>query len=113
MDGLSATENSKFFEQCLPNLFDMIIECNARICARGMDTNAAEREYSSTKTRADYAETKTNEERAWVALCQVYGSITPKTDSPEKPAQRSATRGGGGWSAKMGQELDTKLGPRW
>ena len=80
MHRLSAMENPKYFEQCLRNLFDMAIEWNARICMQGMDTNAAAREYLSTKLGNNYAETKTNEERAWVTLCRVHGNITPRTE---------------------------------
>jgi hypothetical protein len=58
----------------------MVIECNARICIQGMDTNAAEREYMSTKPGANYAETQTNEERAWTQLCRVHGNANPKTE---------------------------------
>ena len=32
MTRLSAVDNPKYFEQCLRNAFDMITECNSRIC---------------------------------------------------------------------------------
>ena len=69
-------ENPKYFERCLRHLFDMIIKCNARICIQGMDTDTAERDYKATKPGANYAETQTNEERAWTQLC---GNATPTT----------------------------------
>ena len=72
-------ENPKYFERCLRHLFDMIIKCNARICIQGMDTDTAERDYKATKPGANYAETQTNEERAWTQLCRVHGNATPTT----------------------------------
>ena len=80
LDRLSAVENPKYFEMCLRNIFDMVIECNSRICLQSQDTKAAEEEYRSTTPGENYAETKTNEERAWVQLCRAHGNQQPKTD---------------------------------
>ena len=61
---LCAVENPKYYERCLGNLFQMGIECSSRICVQGLDTGAAEMECTSTKPGSNYAETKTNEDRA-------------------------------------------------
>ena len=73
-------ENPKYSEHCLKNMFDMVIECNSRIRAQGLDTNAAETEHMSTEPGWNYAETNAKEERAWKQLCRVHGNSTPKTD---------------------------------
>ena len=80
MGQLCAMENTQYFEHCLTNMFDMVIECNARIRTQGLDTNAAENEYRSTEPGENYAETNTKEERAWKQLCRVHGNSTPTTD---------------------------------
>ena len=77
---LCAIDNPKYYEQCLENMFHMVIECNSRINVQGVDTTAAELEYRKTKAGANFAETKTNEERAWAQLCRVHGNNKPNTD---------------------------------
>ena len=61
-------------------MFQMVIGCNARIRIQGLDTAAAEMEYKKTKAGKNFAETKTNEERAWAQLCRVHGNSKPNTD---------------------------------
>ena len=80
MTRLSAVDNPKYFELCLRNMFDMIVECNSRICVAGLDTTAAAAAYMSTKAGNCFAETRTVEERAWAQLCRVHGNAQPKTD---------------------------------
>ena len=58
----------------------MVVECNSRINVQSQDTTAAAREYEATKPGANFAETKTNEERAWIQLCRTHGNAQPKTD---------------------------------
>ena len=77
---LCAVDNPKYYERCLGNLFHMVIECNSRICVQGLDTGAAALEYQNTKPGSNYAETKTNEDRAWAQLCRVHGHGQPKPD---------------------------------
>ena len=77
---LSAVENPKYFEMCISNIFDMVIECNSRICLQCQDTKEAEKTYRSTLPGDNYAATKTNEERAWVQLCRAHGNPQPETD---------------------------------
>ena len=82
MGRLCAMENPKYFEHCLKNMFDMVIECNSRIQTQGLDTGAAENEYMtlSTEPGGNYAETNAKEEHAWKQLCRVHGNSTPKPD---------------------------------
>lgn len=61
---LCAVDNLTYYERCLGNFFHMVIECNSRICVQGLDTGAAALEYQNTKPGSNYAETKTNEDRA-------------------------------------------------
>ena len=77
---LCAINNPRYYENCVENLFHMVIECNSRINVQGLDTVTAELEYRKTKPGSNFAETKTNEERAWAQLCRVHGNDKPKTD---------------------------------
>ena len=43
LERLSAVRNPKYFEQCLRNMFDMVVECNSRINVQSQDTTAAAR----------------------------------------------------------------------
>ena len=80
MERLSAMGNPKYFERCLKNMFDMVVECNSRINVQGLDTVAASKAYLATKAGRNYTETKTLEECAWAQLCRVHGNSHPKTD---------------------------------
>ena len=79
-DRLCAIANPVYYEKCLENMFHMVVECNSRISVQGLDTAAAEVEYSKTKPGENFAETRTNEARAWAQLCRVHGNARPKTD---------------------------------
>ena len=80
MARLSAVENPQFSEKFLKHVFEMVTECNARIEGTGTNTLAAALEYRATEAGASFAETQTNEERAWRQLRRVHGNATPKTD---------------------------------
>ena len=73
-------DNPKYFEQCMKNMFDMVIECNSRMRVQDFDTDAANKTYMATKPGGSYADASSNEERAWRQLCRVYGNTQPKTD---------------------------------
>ena len=77
---LNTMDNPKYFEQCMKNMFDMVIECNSRMRVQDVDTDAAYKTYKATKPGDSYAEASSNEERAWRQLCRVHGSTQPKTD---------------------------------
>ena len=73
-------DNPGYFEKCLKNMFDMVIECNSRMRVQDFDTSAADEQYKATKPGDSYVEARTNEERAWRQLCRVHGNTKPKTD---------------------------------
>lgn len=80
VERLGTIEGPSIYEACLKNLFNMIIEVNARARTQGMGTQAAMETYKTTKPGTSYADTSVIEEDAWQALCQVYGTRRPKTD---------------------------------
>ena len=73
-------ENPQYYDRCLKNLFGMVVEVNARIRVQDLDTAAAKTAYHATQPGHSYAETSTNEERAWIQLCRAHGNTQPKTD---------------------------------
>ena len=77
---LSAIDNPTYFEQCMKNMFDMVIEVNSRMRVQDFDTDAAYMTYMATKSGDSYADASSNEERAWRQLCRVHGNTQPRTD---------------------------------
>jgi len=77
---LTCIGNPEYYRQCLATLYDMVVECNARIHVLGLDTTAAYSEYKATEAGSSYASTSVNEQMAWTTLCQKYGNNTPMTD---------------------------------
>ena len=71
---LGIIDGPSIYEACLKNLFNMVIEVNARAHTQGLGTRAAMEAYEAAKPGTSYAETGAIEEDAWQALCQVYGT---------------------------------------
>ena len=78
---LSPMDNPVHFTKCLESMFELVVECNSRLYAQGLNTTDADAEYNNTKPGSGYASTSVAEENAWTKLCQVYGpGSQPKTD---------------------------------
>ena len=77
---LAAAENPEYYEACLKNVFDMVIEVNARAHTQGLGTADAMRIYDETRPGVNYADTSVREDNAWTLLCRGFGTSKPKTD---------------------------------
>ena len=81
LNRLEVTVNPVHYEACLKNVFDIVIEVNARARTQGLGTADAMRIYNETQPGNNYADTIiVKEETAWTLLCRGFGTSKPKTD---------------------------------
>ena len=97
---LEATENPEYYEACLKNMFDMIIEVNARARTQGLGTADTMRIYDETQPGGNYADTSVKEDNAWTLRLKVF--------SAEASVHRSPRPTMTGWSFCSGSVGSTR-----
>ena len=84
IERLGTIDGPSIYEACLTILFNMVVEVNATTQTQEMGTQAAwrptARPNQGRATPTPWCSVIEEPEDAWQALCQVYGTQSPKTD---------------------------------